>query len=189
LAHGTGKTGTAFVIAIPSLAAFNIFANITGTPYICIPVLRAMEKVEPVVMISELGPANNIGLAKIFAGIEVILSSDMHEETRAPVVTGNGTILIEEGQDDTMLSELRLKVINRRVVQWKWTAHNIDSDFELDLRIAKKISTVRLPFVSGAEFTPQVNPLNGTEVVTRYLASLPGMTADPCLNRIRLLQP
>src|SRR5215467_15268831 len=60
--------------------------------------LREREKVALVLMISELGISNNIRLAEQTPGVDVILSSDMHEITRMPVVTSNGTLVTEVGQ-------------------------------------------------------------------------------------------
>lgn len=45
----------------------------------------------------------------------------MHEETHKPVVTQTGTLIIEEGQDSTIMGELKLRVENRRVKDWKFT--------------------------------------------------------------------
>src|SRR5215467_13328745 len=60
--------------------------------------LREREKVALVLMISELGISNNIRLAEQTPGVDVVLSSDMHEITRMPVVTSNGTLVTEVGQ-------------------------------------------------------------------------------------------
>lgn len=129
-----------------------------------LPVLRDKEKVDLVVMISELGLANNIRLAEAHPGIDVILSSDMHEETYKPVVTKTGTIIIEEGQDGTMMGELKLKVANRRIKHWKFTPHNITADIAEDPRIAELVRDTRKSFVAGPHFVQHVNPFNGTRL-------------------------
>ncbi len=129
-----------------------------------LPLLRDKEKVDLVVMISELGLANNIHLAEAHPGIDVILSSDMHEKTHKPVVTKTGTIIIEEGQDGTLMGELKLKVANRRVKHWKFTPHNITADIAEDPRIAELVRDVRKSFVAGSHFVQHVNPFNGTRL-------------------------
>ena len=129
-----------------------------------LPVLRDKEKVDLVVMISELGLANNIRLAEAHPGIDVILSSDMHEETHKPVVTKTGTIIVEEGQDGTMMGELKLKVVDRRIKHWKFTPHNITADIPEDPRIAELVRDARKSFVAGSHFVPHVNPFNGTRL-------------------------
>ena len=128
--------------------------------------LRTVEQVDLLVVISELGLANNIVLAQRNAGIDVILSSDMHEETaEAVVVPGTGTIIVEEGQDGTMLGRMTLTFKNKKLDAWKWKAYTIDSRISPDKRVAAKIAEVRKPFVSGS-FVPQVNPINGSTLKT-----------------------
>ncbi|HKQ30200.1 MAG TPA: metallophosphoesterase, partial [Burkholderiales bacterium] len=93
-----------------------------------LPILRNTEGVHLVYMISELGLANNIRLAEANPGIDVIFSSDMHEETTAPVVTSTNTVIIEEGQDGSVVGQLRLRYGlisgSKRIT---WTPHVIDS--------------------------------------------------------------
>ena len=129
-----------------------------------IPFLRNVEKVDLLVVASELGLANNIRLAQQFPGIDVILSSDMHEQTRKPVVTQTGTIVVEEGQDGTMLGELNLKISNGRLESWRWTAHVIDGAIPEDPGIAEAIKQARKAFVSGPDFVEHVNPFNGARL-------------------------
>ena len=50
-------------------------------------------QVDLVIMVSEFGLAKNVDFAENYPGIDVILSADMHEETRDPVTTSNGTII------------------------------------------------------------------------------------------------
>ena len=132
--------------------------------------LRSEERVDVIVMLSELGLANNSLLAQRNDGIDVILSSDMHEETPDAVVvtTPNGgkTIIVEEGQDGTNLGELRLTFRNGRLEGWKWKSHVIDSTIKEDPFIAAKVAQIRAPFVAGPEFTPQVNPFHGGTLMT-----------------------
>jgi sulfur-oxidizing protein SoxB len=124
--------------------------------------LREKEKVALVVVISELGISNNIRLAEQTPGVDVILSSDMHEITREPVVTSTNTIVAEVGQDGQVIGELHLTVENGRLANWNWTLHHIDDDVKANPEIAKLVADVRKPFLSGAGFTRQVNPFNGT---------------------------
>ncbi|MBT9567953.1 MAG: 5'-nucleotidase C-terminal domain-containing protein [Thiobacillus sp.] len=126
--------------------------------------LRNVEKVDLVVLLSELGLANNSQLATRNNGIDVVLSADMHEETpEAVVVTtpgGGKTIIVEEGQDGTNLGELRLTLKNKKLHKWKWKSHVIDATIRADEKIAEKIAQIRAPFVSGPAFQQQVNPFN-----------------------------
>jgi sulfur-oxidizing protein SoxB len=128
--------------------------------------LREREKVALVLMISELGISNNIRLAEQTAGVDVILSSDMHEITRAPVVTSNGTLVTEVGQDGQVIGELNLTVEGGRIANWKWTLHHIDDRIRPDAGIARLIADIRKPFLAGQQFKPHVNPFNGARLVT-----------------------
>ncbi|HLQ25498.1 MAG TPA: 5'-nucleotidase C-terminal domain-containing protein [Acidiferrobacterales bacterium] len=148
-----------------------------------VPVLRDVEHVDLIVMISELGLANNIRLAELQPGIDVILSSDMHERTRKAVVvtspqTGGKTIIVEEGEDGTMIGEITLKLEDRHVAQWRWRAHIITDEIEEDRAIARKVEEVRKTFVSGPDFTHQVNPLNGS-LLKRPIDTVVGYTTKP----------
>ena len=140
-----------------------------------IPILRNVEKVDLLVLASELGLANNIRLAEQYPGIDIVLSSDMHEETRRPVVTKTGTILVEEGQDGTMLGELNLKISNGRLESWRWTAHTINNAVPEDPSIAKAVRQARKPFVNGPDFVEHVNPMNGARL-TRPIDTVVGYT-------------
>ena len=126
--------------------------------------LRNVEQVNLLVMISELGLANNTLLADRVAGIDVILSSDMHEETRAAVVTPvNGTIVVEEGQDGTMLGEMELEFDRdtKALKKWEWKAHTINDSIREDRKIAKLVAKEREAFVGKTFVSGQVNPFNG----------------------------
>lgn len=140
-----------------------------------IPILRAVEKVDVLIVASELGLANNVRLADQFAGIDVILSSDMHEETPQPVIARTGTLIIEEGQDGTLLGELQLEIANGKVERWRWTAHTIDDTVKEDIDIARAVKAARERFVTGPGFTQSVNPFNGARL-TRPIDTVVGHT-------------
>jgi 2',3'-cyclic-nucleotide 2'-phosphodiesterase (5'-nucleotidase family) len=141
-------------------------------------ILREQLKVDVVVMLSEQELANNIRLAEANPGIDVVLSSDMHEVTRKPIVAKTGTWLIEEGQDGTMLGELTLTVRDGKVTDRQWTAHTIDDRIRANARVAARIAEVRKPFVSGPAFTQHVNPFNGTRLA-RPIDTVVGHTKVP----------
>jgi sulfur-oxidizing protein SoxB len=140
-----------------------------------VPLLREREQVALVVMISELGLSNNIRLAEQTPGIDVILSSDMHEITGKPVVTRTNTLVTEVGQDGQVIGELNLTVTNGRLSGWKWTLHQIDNRVTPDRAIAGLVTQVRKPFLSGRDFKPQVNPFNGTKL-TQPIDTVVGRT-------------
>jgi sulfur-oxidizing protein SoxB len=127
-------------------------------------ILRERENVALVVVISELGLSNNIRLAEETPGVDVILSSDMHEITRTPVMTDNGTLIAEVGQDGQVIGELNLTIEGGRIAKWKWTLHHIDDRIEPNAGIAKFVADVRRPFLSGPQFKRHVNPFNGARL-------------------------
>ena len=141
-----------------------------------LPILRDVEKVDLVVMISELGLAGNVRIAEANPGIDVILSSDMHEESHQAVVASTGTVIVEEGQDGTMVGRLKIKVRDGRMVDWKWKAINVTEDVKADKRVARQVAEIRKTFVAGPHFTQHVNPFNGS-LLKRPIDEVVGYTA------------
>ena len=143
-----------------------------------IPRLREHERIDAIIMISELGLANNIRLAKMFPGIDVILSSDMHEITRAPVLLESGTLIVEEGQDGTVLGEIDLVFKDGRLRDRGFKSHTIDETILPDAGIAAAVNRIRREYVDGPHFVEHINPINGTRL-RRPLDSVVGHTAVP----------
>jgi 2',3'-cyclic-nucleotide 2'-phosphodiesterase (5'-nucleotidase family) len=141
-------------------------------------VLREEQKVDLLVILSELGHANNIRLAEAIPGADVILSSDMHEVTAEPVRTRNGTLVVEAGQDGQVLGQLDLTIDGGRVTKSEWTLHRIDDRIKQDPGIEWKVTDVRKTFVKGPNFTSHINPFNGTRL-TRPIDTVVGQTAVP----------
>lgn len=125
-----------------------------GVEYPCyIDVLRNREKVDVLVMISELEMSRDIKLAETYAGVDVILNSDMHERTMEPILTSKGTRIVEEGQDGTMIGEIKLEVENGVLSEFQWKAHIITDRIKENEAIAAKVAAVRKPYLSGT-FVP-----------------------------------
>ena len=138
--------------------------------------LREAHKVDAVILLSEQELANNVRLAESNPGIDVILSSDMHEVTRQPIVTTHGTVIVEEGQDGTRLGEITLRFEGRKLANWKWTGHDIDERIKENARIAAKVASVRSSFLSGSAFKKHKNPFNGL-LLSRPIDTVVGETA------------
>lgn len=141
-------------------------------------------QVNLLVVASELGLANNIILAERNPGIDVILSSDMHEETRKPVVTSTGTIIVEEGQDGTMIGELEFEFNKDRrtgkltLKEWEWKPHTINDSISENSTVKSKVAAVRAPFVNATTAKTYVNPFNGSTLAGR-IDEIVGYTAIP----------
>lgn len=132
-----------------------------------IHVLRNIHKVDIVVVISELGLAPNVDLANRYPGVDVILSSDMHEMTAKIIRAGSGTLIVDEGQDGQVLNEMTLRKRKGKVSLVSFRQHRISADIRPDAGIAALVAQVRAPFVAGPGFVPGkwVNPLNGVKLM------------------------
>lgn len=131
-----------------------------------VPLLRQKHAVDLVVLLSERGLAANLELVDTIPGIDVVLSSDMHEETRQVVVGKHGTLLVESGQDGTIVGELEVRVRNGRVRGHRWQAHRVSArNNRPDPEIASAIEAIRKPFVA-AGFVSHVNPISGAVLRT-----------------------
>jgi sulfur-oxidizing protein SoxB len=121
--------------------------------------LRNTENVDVVVLASELEMARDIALANTYSGVDLILNSDMHEKTMVPIVSSLGTVIVEEGQDGTMLGEMHLIVSEGHTtpgdgkLTWNWTPHIITDVIRENRYVAAKVKQVRTPFVTGT-FVP-----------------------------------
>lgn len=129
-------------------------------------------QVDLLVVASELGLANNIVLAERNPGIDVVLSSDMHEETRQPFVTSTGTLIVEEGQDGTMIGELEFEFVKNSagklvLTEKEWKAHTINDLISENSTIKSKVNSVRAPFLNSTTAKTYVNPFNGTKLSGR----------------------
>src|SRR5215468_1872256 len=147
--------------------------------------LRNVEKVDLLVLASEMGLANNIRIAETIPGIDVVLSSDMHEASMEPVVVtgsdGRKTLLVEEGQDGTQVGRIDVEVAGGKIASWKWKRYAIDDSVADDAAVAAKIAGIRRAFVSGPGFVAQRNPFNGS-MLKRPIDTVVGRTAVPLLR-------
>lgn len=125
-----------------------------------VPHLREQEQVDLLVLVSEMGLARNIQLARSHPGIDVVLSSDSHELTRKPVKLDHGTLLVEPGQDGAAAGELTLA---RKADGWRatWRLHDITDDLPEDRNIAALVDAARSPLLAASSGTLPLNPLNG----------------------------
>jgi sulfur-oxidizing protein SoxB len=120
--------------------------------------LRNVEGVDVVVMISELEMSRDIQVAETLAPApDVILNSDMHERTTAPIVAvnpdGHKTLIVEEGQDGTVIGKMELEVKNGAITGWEFKQRVITQDIKEDKAIAAAVKKARAPFVTGT-FVP-----------------------------------
>ena len=109
--------------------------------------LRNVEKVDVVVMISELEMARDIEIAEkpaLVNGLpyspDVMLNSDMHERTTDPIVVtradGTKTMIVEQGQDGTVVGKFKLKVKDGKIIDWDFKQHVVTESIMEDAAIA-----------------------------------------------------
>jgi 2',3'-cyclic-nucleotide 2'-phosphodiesterase (5'-nucleotidase family) len=131
------------------------------------PYLRDHHQVDLLVLISERGLANNILIADRVPGIDVILSSDMHEETWQAIETESGVIIVEEGSDGTMVGEMHLSIKDKKIDSWQFKAHHITTkNNNPDPEITRMIKEIRSSFVAGNKFVSHINPMSGAALRT-----------------------
>ncbi|MEP6691806.1 MAG: bifunctional metallophosphatase/5'-nucleotidase [Gemmatimonadaceae bacterium] len=141
--------------------------------------LRETQRADLIVVTSELELANNVRLAESCAGIDVILSADMHERTARPIVTRGGTVIVEEGQDGAQVGELELDVAPRGgIARWRWTAHEMTDGVPEDAAVARRVAELRAPFLDAGVARAMRNPVNGARL-RGALDAVVGTTAVP----------
>ncbi|MGF6275936.1 sulfur-oxidizing protein SoxB [Massilia sp. UYP11] len=138
------------------------------------------QDVDLLVVISELGLHGNLTLADAIPGVDVILSSDKHELTSKPVVSRNGTLIVEQGMDGQVVGELRVRVEKGAVTDKRYVSHRITELLAEDKRIAALVAKVRAPLVSGPGFKTGaiVNPFSGAPL-RRPIDTVVGRTEVP----------
>ncbi len=128
--------------------------------------LRNVEGVDVVVMISEMEMSRDIQIAEtLVPAPDVILNSDMHERTTTPIVAvnpdGHQTLIVEEGQDGTVVGKLKLEVKNGAITEWEFKQRVVTSDIKADKTIAAKVAAVRKPYVKGGFVPGQTVTIGG----------------------------
>lgn len=131
-----------------------------------IELVREREAPDAIVLLSEFGLAKNILIAERHPELAAVLSSDMHEETHAPVVTRSGVLVSEVGQDGTRLGQLDLVLRAGRVHDWRYRLHVVDDTLAEDPDVAARIADIRRPFVAGPAFRPHLDPTSGATLNT-----------------------
>ena len=132
------------------------------------PVAKGGEAVDVVVMISELEMARDIQIAETITNSpDAILNSDMHERTVEPIVVprtkldGRQTLIVEEGQDGTVVGQLKLMVKKGAITDWNFKQHIINDSIAEDPVIAAKVAEVRTPYVTGTFVAGQTVTVGG----------------------------
>ncbi len=154
-----GMTTARAIAAVGTSVTLNYMFTDGKTEVPCfVDALRNIEKVDLVVMMSEMEMSRDIQIAETLSPApDVILNSDMHERTTEPIdvvhTDGTHTLIVEEGQDGTVVGQLNLHLKKSKVTQWKFKQHIINDSIVENSKIAAKVAEVRAPFVTGT-FVP-----------------------------------
>ena len=117
-------------------------------------------QVDVLVVLSELGLAKNIELAKETSGVNFIFSSGMHEETTKEIVLENGTVLMSEGQDGTRLGELNILVKDHKLLGYRFKMHIVDEQIPANKKIEALVEKIRSPFMDEKISKTFINPIS-----------------------------
>lgn len=153
-------------------------------------ILRTVEQVDVVVMITEIEIGRNIELVKTLGDdehIDIVLNSDMHEESIAPIKVKHGTDkttwILEAGQDGTLLNEVTLSVHEGTVTGMEHHAHRIDDRITEDVAVANKVAQVRAPYNENFDASipcgtgsPYLNPFTKSTCLKGPLSETIGTT-------------
>ncbi|HWR75985.1 MAG TPA: 5'-nucleotidase C-terminal domain-containing protein, partial [Thiobacillus sp.] len=147
---------------------------------------------ELVVLISEIEIGRNIqilkqNITKPEQHVDLVLNSDMHEETLEPIKVANGagkeTWIMEAGQDGTLVNEITLSVHAGQVTGMEHTAHRIDDRIKEDKQVARKVAEVRYPYNEGFNApipcnasSPYWNPFTEATCLNGPLSEVVGRT-------------
>lgn len=145
-----------------------------------------------VVVMSELGLAKDIQIARETKGIDVMLSAHTHEITKTAIIAPEtGTIVVESGEDQ-YLGRINLAVSRGKVTGYNWTPIQIDETVPEDPTIKAIVDQRRASFLSGPAFTshlfvPAGWPATKGLVLNQPLDTLVGNT-DALLERHNALE-
>ena len=152
--------------------------------------LRTVEKVDVVIMITEIEIGRNIELIKTLGDdehIDIVLNADMHEESIDPIkvtdAKGQTTWILETGQDGTLINEVTLSVKAGVMTGMEHHAHRIDDRIVEDKKVAEKVEDVREPFNEDFDASipcgvgsPYLNPFTQSTCLKGPLSQAIGTT-------------
>lgn len=108
-----------------------------------------------IVVISELGLAKDIQIAKEIKGIDVMFSGHTHEQTVDPIIIkhpDNGITIVTEAGEDQFLGRLDLEVNGNGIDSYSWELIEIDETVAEDPAMKAIVEDSRKTFVAGPDF-------------------------------------
>ena len=107
--------------------------------------LRGRERVAVVVVVSHVGFAQDVALARAIEGIDIILSGHTHNRLARPVRAG-GAVLMQSGFSGSFLGRLDVSVQGGRVAEYAHALLELDSSVAPDAAMQDVIDHALAPF-------------------------------------------
>lgn len=89
--------------------------------------LRRRDHVDLVVLITHIGLARSVALAKSLHGVDVLLSGDTHERVYDPIVV-NGVWIVEPGSFASFLGRLDVRIPAGQAPRLSWSLRELQAD-------------------------------------------------------------
>lgn len=110
-----------------------------------IDVLRSMEKVDLIVLISHLGFTQDMKLLSEVQGIDVCLSGHTHNRLYKPVLIGK-TILIQSGCHGSFLGRLDLEIVDGLITDYKHQLIEVEASIQPDSIVDELVIQALAPY-------------------------------------------
>lgn len=110
--------------------------------------LKQRQKADVLILLSELGLAQEVQLAKELegSGLDFILGAETHERTFEPVVSG-GIPVVQSGSEGSFLGRLDVTVQGGRVTGYQWKLIEIEpSKYAPDPEIQRLVDEAKAPY-------------------------------------------
>ena len=129
----------------PAFAAGLRFPDVRECMPQSIERLRGREDVDIIVLVSHLGFAQDVALARTIDGIDIILSGHTHNRLARPVTAG-GTLIMQSGFSGSFLGRLDVTVQNGRMTEWTHQLIELDASVTPDTAVQDTVDQVLAPF-------------------------------------------
>jgi len=138
-----------------------------------------------VVVMSELGLQKDWALANNIAKdtVDIIFSAHTHEVTPEPLVSKNGTLVVESG-NDSYLGQMDITFEGNKVVNKAWQLHTLDDTVIDDVEMFALVEKIRAPFlVENPNITAPTVTLSN-DFVNSQMPTTVAPTLTASLNKV-----
>ena len=110
-----------------------------------IDVLRTVEKVDLILLVSHLGFPQDLKLLSAVPGVDVCLSGHTHNRLRTPVLQGR-TLVIQSGCHGSFLGRLDLEADGGRIVDWRHELMEVKAGVRPDPEVEDLVRHALAPY-------------------------------------------